>query len=130
MLDLVMVAFGQPPAPSTLLLVPRGDVAHHPRVRRSNRYRTDVSVYSDQERQGIAVLGRGLAGRREVSVEVDPAHRGIGLGRAMAAAAATLVPPGEPLFAQVSPGNVASVRAFLAAGYRPVCSEVLFLRSR
>ena len=48
----------------------------------------------------------------------------------MAAAAVTLVPEGEPLFAQVSPGNVASVRAFLAAGYRPICSEVLFLRPR
>jgi len=33
------------------------------------------------------------------------------------------------LFAQVSPGNVASMRAFLAAGYRPLCAEVLFLRS-
>jgi len=33
------------------------------------------------------------------------------------------------LFAQISPGNVASLRAFLAADYRPVCAEVLFLRS-
>jgi hypothetical protein len=32
------------------------------------------------------------------------------------------------LFAQVSPGNTASVRAFLAAGYQPICSEVLFLK--
>jgi GNAT superfamily N-acetyltransferase len=73
------------------------------------------------------ILGRGLAGRLEVSVEVEPEHRGAGLGRAMAEAARALAAPGELLFAQVSPGNVASVRAFLAAGYRPVCGEVLFL---
>jgi len=74
------------------------------------------------------MLGRGLAGRWEVAVEVAPEHRGQGLGRALARAAPALVPSGEPLFAQVSPGNVASVRAFLAAGYRPICSEVLFLK--
>jgi RimJ/RimL family protein N-acetyltransferase len=32
----------------------------------------------------------------------------------------------EPLWAQVAPANVASLRAFLAAGYRPVGAEVLF----
>jgi hypothetical protein len=36
------------------------------------------------------------------------------------------VPPGEPLWAQVSPANVASLRMFLAGGYRPVAAEVLF----
>jgi hypothetical protein len=41
-------------------------------------------------------------------------------------AAADSVPDGEPLWAQVAPANTASVRAFLAAGYRPVCAEVLF----
>ena len=46
----------------------------------------------------------------------------------LAAAARGLVPAGEHLFAQVAPGNVASLRAFLAAGYRPIGAEVLFLR--
>jgi RimJ/RimL family protein N-acetyltransferase len=73
-------------------------------------------------------VGRGLCERVEVGIEVEPAHRGRGLGRQLAAAALALVPPEEPLFAQVTPGNTASVRAFLAAGYRPICSEVLFLR--
>ena len=36
-------------------------------------------------------------------------------------------PLGVAAVAQVSPGNVASLRAFLAAGYRPIGSEVLFL---
>jgi GNAT superfamily N-acetyltransferase len=132
MIDLVMVAFARPtraPGDTSLPLVPT-DGAGHPRVDRAVRYRTDVAVYSDSEHRGLAILGRGLAGRREVSIEVAPDHRGAGLGRALAEAAASLVPRGEPLFAQVTPGNVASVRTFLAAGYRPVCSEVLFLRGR
>jgi L-amino acid N-acyltransferase YncA len=74
------------------------------------------------------IVGRGLAGRLEVSIEVDPARRGRGIGEALAAGARSLAPDGEPIFAQVAPGNVASLRAFLAAGYRPICSEVLFLR--
>ena len=74
----------------------------------------------------ILIVGRGLAGRWEVSLEVDPAYRGRGIGRALVAAAPGLVPPGDPLWAQVSPANVASLRMFLAAGYRPVAAEVLF----
>ena len=45
---------------------------------------------------------------------------------ALAAAAPALVPGGERVWAQVAPANVASLRAFLAAGYRPVGAEVLF----
>jgi hypothetical protein len=41
--------------------------------------------------------------------------------------AAHLVPRDEPLFAQVTPGNIASVRPLLAAGYTPIASEVLLL---
>ena len=98
------------------------------RVERARRCRDEVEVHSDPEGRGIVVLGRGLAGRREIAVEVEAAHRGRGLGAALARSGRALVDPDEPLFAQVTPGNVASVRAFLAAGYRPICSEVLFLR--
>ena len=94
------------------------------RVRRAERYRTDVRVWAAEG--AVLVVGRGLAGRWEVSLEVEPAYRGRGLGRALVAAAPGLVPAGEPLWAQVSPANVASLRAFLAAGYRPVAAEVLF----
>jgi GNAT superfamily N-acetyltransferase len=130
MIDLVMVAIGGSNPASTMTVSSRTDLAEHPRVRRALRYRTAVSCYSDPEGRGVVVMGRGLAGRWEASLEVDPGHQGLGLGRALAGAATTLVPSGEPVFAQVSPGNVASVRAFLAAGYRPVCSEVLFVRRR
>jgi len=59
-----------------------------------------------------------------MSLEVEPAARGRGLGTALAAAAPAL---GKgPLWVQVAPANTASLRAFLAAGYRPVGAEVLF----
>jgi RimJ/RimL family protein N-acetyltransferase len=74
----------------------------------------------------LADLLDGVAGRWEVSVEVDPGYRGKGLGRDLVAAARHLVPDGTPVWAQIAPGNAASVRAFLAAGYRPVGAEVLF----
>lgn len=72
-------------------------------------------------------MGRGVAGRLEVSVEVDEKVRHRGLGRAPASAARHLA--GEPLWAQISPGNARSVRAFQAAGYRQVGAEALLRRA-
>jgi len=63
-----------------------------------------------------------------MAYEVDPSARGTGLGRRLAAAAPSLVPDAEALFAQASPGNAASVRSLLAAGYRPIGGECLFER--
>jgi GNAT superfamily N-acetyltransferase len=97
----------------------------HPRVVRALRYREDVRVWRTPAGSGHMLVGRGLAGRWETAFEVEQPARGLGLGRALAAAAAEFVPAGEPLFAQVSPGNAASLRAVLAAGYRPLCAEVL-----
>ncbi|HEX8860252.1 MAG TPA: GNAT family N-acetyltransferase [Actinomycetes bacterium] len=112
--------------PPPLALEAHAGLASHRRVARANRYRRDLRVLGDRDGGGLLVLGRGLAGRWEVAFEVEPEHRGRGLGRALATAARHLVPAGEPLFAQVTPGNVASVRALLGAGYTPVGSEVLF----
>lgn len=122
-LDAVLVA---PPAPAEVgvALVPAE--SDHPRVRRALLHRRDVRVWSTPDGAGVLILGRGVAGRWETSMEVDPAARGRGLGTALIAAAPALVPDGEPLWAQVAPANTASLRAFLAAGYRPVAAEVLF----
>ena len=119
--DMLCVAAARPGAPRIALSATQA--AGHPRVARALRYRYDVRTW--EVPGGIVTLGRGVAGRWEVAVEVDPDHRGRGLGRDLAAAARHLVPDGSPLWAQITPGNAASVRAFLAAGYRPVGSEVL-----
>jgi hypothetical protein len=42
-------------------------------------------------------------------------------------AARALIPAGTSIWAQVTPGNAASLRAFLAAGYQPVGSEALLV---
>jgi GNAT superfamily N-acetyltransferase len=108
--------------PAPLKLTPDADPAH-PRIARALLYRDDVTAW--QAEGGVVMLGRGPAGRWEVAVEVDAGHRGHGLGQALATAARHLVPCGAALWAQIAPGNAASVRAFLAAGYRPVGAEAL-----
>jgi GNAT superfamily N-acetyltransferase len=126
-LDVVLAAqgiAGDPP----LELRPGAGPGRHPRAARAQRYRGDLQVWSDPDGAGVLVLGRGLAGRREVSFEVDPTRRNRGLGRLLVAAARHLVPPGEVLFAQVASGNAASLRVVEAAGFRPIGAEVLFHR--
>ena len=100
------------------------DGGQHPRVRRALQYRVDVHVWATEG--GLLVLGRGVGGRWELAVEVEPAHRGRGLGRALAVAGRHLV-PADALWAQIAPGNAASVRAFLAAGFTPVGAEALLV---
>lgn len=97
----------------------------HPRSRRAMRYRDDVRVWRTRDGEGHLFVGRGLVGRCEVAFEVDPAARGRGLGQRLATIGRRFGTADDPSFTQVSPGNVASLRAVLAAGYRPVCSEVL-----
>jgi FR47-like protein len=128
MLDLVMAAPAPDPNEDLPELILRPDLLDHPRLARSRQYRTDLRCFSDREKRALIVLGRGLAERQEMGIEVKPEFRGSGLGRVIARATVRVAAAGEPLFAQISPGNVASVRAFLSAGYRPICAEVVFLR--
>lgn len=114
---------------SEVELIEVGD-ADHPRVRRAQRYRSELRVYEPKRGGALVMVGRGLAGRFEVSIEVEPDRREKGLGCSLAQAAPALVPGEHALFAQVAPGNAASLRAFLAAGYRPVGAEVLFLKDQ
>jgi GNAT superfamily N-acetyltransferase len=99
----------------------------HPRVERAWRYRDDVRVYGDPH-GSLVLTGRGLAGRLECALEVPETARGQGIGRHLATAARALVPPGTHLWAQITPGNAASLRTFLAAGYKPIGSEALLVK--
>jgi GNAT superfamily N-acetyltransferase len=126
-LDAVLAA-GRLAGPPPLELRPVAGLDEHERVARARRYRSDLRVWTDPAGAGVLVLGRGLAGRWELAFEVDPDRRNRSLGRLLAAAARHLVPAGEPLFAQVAPGNAASLRVVGAAGFRPIGAEVLFHR--
>jgi hypothetical protein len=119
-IDAVLVATARPGD----RLAERTDLDHHPRVERARSHRREVLVYGDD--RGLLTLGRGLADRLELSVELHhDTRRGDGAGRALIRAGLAVAPPGEMVWAQVSPGNAASLRAFLACGFVPIGGEVL-----
>lgn len=104
----------------------RHDLEQHPRVVRSRAHRTRVTVLGDEA--GLVTLGDGLVGRREISVELFGAPRAdLHAGRTLIVAGLRHVPADELVWAQVSPGNAASLRAFLAAGFVPVGAETLIV---
>ena len=123
-LDVVLAQPAEPAGDDGLALQ-EIEARDHPRVVRALRYREGVRVWRTPDHAGHVLIGRGLAGRWEMAFEVEPPARGNGLGRRLARVATALVPSGEVVWAQVSPGHPASLRAVLAAGYRPLCAEVL-----
>lgn len=124
--DAVLVTISQGSGATDL--VDAVELLDHPRVQRALRYRRDVRAYATADGSGVVVLGRGITGRWEIAFEVDDDARGSGRGRALAAAGVALLPEGTPVWAQVAPGNAASLRAVLAAGFRLVGAEILFVR--
>lgn len=122
--DTVLVLPGSGANPAAVGLV-RTDFTTHPRVRRASDYRASLKTYATPDGAGVAMLGRGVAGRLEAAFEIEPAARGTGHGRRLVSAVAAVAPRGMPVFFQCAPGNVASLRAILAAGARPIGSEVL-----
>lgn len=108
-------------------LARRHDLDEHPRVRLARGQRQGVEVYGDE--RGLVTLSNGLAGRRELSIEVAGEAQGRGHGRALLGDALGLVPAGEPVFAAVAAGNARSLRLFLALGFVALGCEVL-LRPR
>jgi GNAT superfamily N-acetyltransferase len=103
--------------------------ATHPRIARARRYRHHVDVWRTHDRAGVLIVGRGVCDRWEIAFEVAPEARGCGLGRRLVEAARSLAPKATTLWAQVAPGNAASLRAVIAGGFRPVGAEVLFPRA-
>jgi hypothetical protein len=101
----------------------RTDLDDHPRVRHARSLRSDVEVFGDES--GLVTIARGLAGRREMSIELFDTSTSRGEGRRLIESALAMVGIGEPVFAGVSPGNARSLRAFLACGFTPIGSEVI-----
>ena len=123
--DAVLAARGVGAPPVGRRLPERFDLDDHPRVVRSWAHRSDVHVYGDAT--GLVTIGRGLVGRLEVSVEVFSGQPR-GSGRRLIGQALLLVPAGATVFAQVAPGNAASLRAFLGCGFVPIGAETLLVR--
>lgn len=125
-LDAVFVGVGEPGEPLLPIAAAEADLSH-PRVARAHSYRSDPAVFELPHGHGVLIVGQGLSGRWEAAFEVDPDQRGRGLGRGLVRSARRLVPEGEPVFVQVAPGNVSSMRAVLAAGgFHLIGAEVLF----
>jgi hypothetical protein len=60
----------------------------------------------------------------ELSVEAFDAQER-GTGRRLVGESLGLIAPGEFVFAQIAPGNAASLRAFLSCGFTPIGAETL-----
>jgi hypothetical protein len=119
--DVVLVAAGTGSVASRIATTAYDD---HPRVLRARAHRRDISVYDDAD--GVVIVGRGLVGRTELSVELfDPDASTEKVGRRLIAAGLATVAAGEWCWAQVAAGNARSLRAFLACGFRPIGAEVL-----
>jgi hypothetical protein len=128
-LDVLMVGRGTGDAAARL--VARPDLVSHPRVRFAAQLRDDCRVLGDpdRERAAVAIVGRGIAGLTELSFELEPARRGVGAGSAFIRDALATVAAGELVLSAVAPGNAASLRALLSAGFAPLGSSQLFRRA-
>ena len=130
-LDMLMAGrgAGRPGLPPRL--VGRPDLASHPRAGFAARLRDAPRVlgYPDQHRSALAIVSRGMAGLTELSFELEPGRRGQGGGAGLAADALGAIPSGQLVVAAVAPGNAASVRALLSAGFVPLGSLQLFRRA-
>jgi hypothetical protein len=130
-LDMVMAGrgSGQPGRPPRL--ADRPDLATHPRAVFAAQTRDQPRPlgYPDHGRGALAVISRGIAGLTELSFELEPGHRGQGGGAELVRDALGMVPAGQLVLAAVAPGNAASVRALLAAGFVPLGAVQLFRRA-
>jgi hypothetical protein len=120
MIDVVLVRSG---AGGTSPLVERDDLEHHPRVERARHHRRSVRVFGDE--RGFVTIGSGFVARTELSVELLDGEHSRGAGRSLIEGGLRAIPADELVFAQVSPGNAASLRAFLACGFVSIGSEVI-----
>lgn len=130
-LDLVLAGRGSGQAGRPSRLADRPDLAAHPRAVFAARTRDQARTmgYADRSRGALAVISRGIAGLTELSFELEPERRGQSGGADLVRDALGAVPAGQLVLAAVAPGNVASVRALLAAGFVPLGAVQLFRRA-
>jgi hypothetical protein len=121
----VLLAIRARPAPSPL--VERPDLLDHPRVAFARELRDEVRAFgrTDTTSRSVATLGRGIGGLLEMSIELAEKERGRGAGRDFIEAALGAAPSGEIVVAAVAPGNAASLRCFLSAGFQIIGSSQL-----
>jgi hypothetical protein len=130
-LDVLMAGRGTGGAGVPPRLVDRPDLASHRRVGFAARVcnRPRPVGYPDPRRGAVVVISEGLAGHPELGFELEPGRRGQGGGAGLVCDALTLIPNGQLVIAAVAPGNAASVRALLSAGFTPLGSLQLFCRA-
>ncbi|HEY6315375.1 MAG TPA: hypothetical protein VIY52_31850 [Streptosporangiaceae bacterium] len=93
-----------------------------------------LAVAPDIPDERLVLLGAdGFGGAHdprltELSFELEPGHRGHGGGTGLVRDALTAIPAGQLVLAALAPGNAASVRALLSAGFIPLGSVQLFRR--
>lgn len=110
-------------ASDVLELVPRSDLMAHPRVAHAQRLRRDVRAFGMPTGEHVVVsLGRGIGLLTEVGIELQGPMLGAGRAVEVVHAVRRLVPPSEPLVAEVAPGNTRALGVFLSAGFRVVAS--------
>jgi hypothetical protein len=130
-LDMVMTGRGSGRPGEPPKLADRPDLATHPRAVFAARTRDQPRMlgYPGHGRGALAVVSRGIAGLTELSFELEPERRGQGGGARLVRDALSTIPAGRLVLAAVAPGNAASVRALLAAGFVPLGSVQLFRRA-
>jgi hypothetical protein len=129
-LDIVMAGCGAGHPDTSPRLVGRPDLATHPRAAFAARIRDQprLLAYADRRRTALAVISRGIAGLTELNFELEDRRRGHDGGTGLVRGALTAIPAGQLVLAAAAPGNAASVRALLSAGFIPLGSVQLFRR--
>ena len=107
------------------LLVARPDLARHPFVETAKRIRQDIQVLGTSDPDpDIVVLGRGVAGIREISIRV--AHPVHGRGAELTRAALATVPENEVVVMSTPVYDGRALNNAIDGGFTPIGGVQLF----
>jgi hypothetical protein len=93
-------------------------------------YHTEVQChrYRGAATSGVIAIGRGPGGRWDVHLRIDESDgSGSGAAHELLTAAKTVVPDRGLLFGSAPLHDPRLLRIGMSSGFRPVCTEVLFL---